>query len=65
VALALPNGGGKYMFNVQQIGNRLSITSILSLNRALYSPAEYHHLKELFNRVVQAYKSTIILSRKA
>ena len=65
IAVALPNGGGKYLFQVSNIGNHLSLTSILSLNKTLYSSQEYHHLKQLFTKIVQTYQQQIFFQKKA
>jgi hypothetical protein len=62
--LALPNGGGKFLFNVQNIGNKVVLNSSLSLSKASYSSEEYHYLKELFNRIVQSYKTNLVFNKK-
>lgn len=64
VALGLPNKGGRFLFDVQQTGKHITLKSLLSLNRAVYSPDEYHYLKELFNKVIEAHQTNLVLSRK-
>lgn len=63
-ALALPQGGGRYLCNINNTSNKLSLTSVLNITRSVYSPAEYHALKELFNRIVSTEQSQIVLKRK-
>lgn len=63
-ALALPNNGGKYLFDVQRFGNKLTINSRFLINRSVYSPDEYHYLRELFARVIQTRHADIVLSHE-
>ena len=66
VTLALPNGGGRFLFSVQQISNnKLVLNSSIALNKAIYSPEEYQYLKELFSRIVQSYKTNLVFNKKA
>jgi len=61
----LPNNGGRYMFSVQNIGNKVILNSIISLNKAIYSSQEYGYLKELFNKIVQSYQTNLIFTKKS
>ncbi len=54
VAFQLPLGGGKFVLSTTTIGNEITMTSSLSLNKAIYEPEEYHHLKEYYARIIQA-----------
>jgi len=63
-ALALPQGGGRYICNIANTANKISLTSILNISKSVYSSAEYHVLKELFNRIVSTEQSQIVLKRK-
>ena len=60
----LPNNGGKYVFSVQDLGSRMILNSVLTLNKPVYSPQEYHYLKELFNRIVQSYQTSLVFTKK-
>jgi hypothetical protein len=64
MALSLPNGGGRYLFSVSQLGNKLSIISNLTLTHAIYSPAEYFNLREFYSRLIQAQQSQVVLKKK-
>jgi len=63
-AMSLPQGGGRYLFNVSNVGDDITITSNLTTNKSIYNATEYHFLKELFDRVVQIQQSQIVLKRK-
>lgn len=63
-AVALPGGGGRFTFSASNPGGKLSVTSNLQINKSVYTPGEYHALKELFNHVIDAQQSMITLKRK-
>jgi hypothetical protein len=60
IALALPNKGGKFLFNCSHVGNNLNISYSLNLARAVYSAEEYHSLRELFTRIVQLKQTDLV-----
>jgi len=64
VALSLPQGGGRYFFNVAKLENKVTLSSSLTINRSVYDSVEYHYLKELFARVVQIQQSQIVFKMK-
>lgn len=64
MSMSLPQGGGRFLFNVSNIGNVVSITSNLTLNRSVYNSGEYGAIKELFARLVQINQSQIVFKRK-
>ncbi len=64
VALALPNNGGKYIYDVQQLGNRFTMNSSLQISKTIFTSTEYHYLKELFNHVIQAQQTDLVFKRK-
>lgn len=63
LALALPNEGGRYLLSTTVKDGKLLISSSLNINRILYTSEEYHFLKELFNRIVQAQNTDIIFEK--
>jgi hypothetical protein len=63
-ALSLPNAGGRYLFEVQNSGNRLSANSSLSINKSIFTSAEYKYVKELFSRIIQVENGDIIFKKK-
>jgi len=64
VALALPNAGGRYLFSIQNLGNRMLLSNSLSINRIVYSPEEYHYLKELYSRILQVQNASLVFKKK-
>jgi len=64
VGLALPNAGGRYIFDIQNTGNKVSLNSSLLIARTIYTSEEYHFLKELFSRVVSTQQTDLVFKRK-
>jgi len=64
IGLALPNSGGKYIFDVQGTGNHLLMNNSLVIGKTVFTSEEYHYLKELFNRVIQVQNTDLIFKRK-
>jgi hypothetical protein len=65
VAVSLPDNGGRYLFSVQNVGNKIILNSLLTLNKAIYTSEEYPYLKELINKVVQSYQSSLVFNKKS
>jgi len=63
-ALVLPQNGGRYLFNVTNPSNKISMTSIINLSKVVYSSVEYHNLKELFNRIIDTHQSQIVFKKR-
>jgi len=63
-ALVLPQNGGGYLFNVTNPSNKISMTSVISLSKVVYSSVEYHNLKELFNRIIDTHQSQIVFKKR-
>ncbi|MCD9018571.1 DUF3857 domain-containing protein [Parachryseolinea silvisoli] len=64
VGLALPNDGGRFLFDIQQNVNRLSLHNSMQLKKAVYSSEEYHYLKELYSRVVAIEQTDLVFRKK-
>ena len=64
VGLSLPNQGGRFLFEAQNIGNKLSFNNSLSIRKTVYTSGEYHYLKELFARILQLQQSDLIFKKK-
>jgi hypothetical protein len=60
LGLALPNGGGRYIYNVQVNGKSLVINSSLTIAKPLFSAEEYHYLKELYDRILQVQNADLV-----
>lgn len=63
--LSLPNGGGKYMYNVGDIGGAVQVMVRLSLNKTEYSSDAYANLKELYNLILAKQDLQIVFKEKS
>jgi hypothetical protein len=63
-ALSLPNTGGRYLFSIQTLGNKIVMNNILNINRTMYTSDEYQYLKELYNRMIQIQSADLVFQRK-
>jgi len=64
LGLALPNSGGRYIFNLQHNGKLLTMNSSLLIGKTVFSSEEYHFLKELFNQVVATQQTNLLFKKK-
>jgi len=62
--LVLPGNAAKYLYNVTQMENTLSITSSFQINRPIFVQAEYINLREFYNQVVAKQAEQIVLKKK-
>lgn len=63
VAMGLPNNGGKYLSKTVLEDNKLNITQIKQLSKAIYTPEEYLYLKEFFSKIIQSQKTDLLLRK--
>jgi hypothetical protein len=64
VALAMPNNGGRYTFEIQNASNKLSMNNSLLIGKPVFSSHEYHYLKELFNNVIATQQTQLVFKKK-
>ncbi len=62
--LMLPEGGGKYVYNVTVIGNTISVVSQFMINKSSFSTDEYPTLKEFYTQVVAKQSEQVVLKKK-
>jgi hypothetical protein len=62
--LSLPEQGGRFSTTFQSAANSLSLTSTLSLKKAVYTVDEYQQLKELYDKIIEQQKMDIVLKKK-
>ncbi len=61
----LPADGGRMKFVVSQIDEgKLQIICQFKISQLHYGPDEYHHIKELFDQLMEAQESQIVLRKK-
>lgn len=61
--LNLPNGDGRYAFEVMQRDNVLYLNSRLQLRKTEFMPGEYAALRELFTRSLAKHTEPLVLRR--
>ncbi|MBO0357418.1 DUF3857 domain-containing protein [Hymenobacter sp. BT186] len=65
VALALPNGGGRFLYQASQpTPETVQITTRLQLYKPIYSPDEYASLREFHQRAVAKYAEMLVVRRQ-
>lgn len=62
--MALPDGGGKYTYSIMQLGNTITITSQLIINKSVFAPSEYPILREFYNQVLAKQSEQLVLKKK-
>lgn len=59
----LPDGSARFTCNVGQQGNVITMTSVVTTTRTLYTPEEYADLKSFFQTVVDKELEKIVLKK--
>lgn len=62
-AMMLPKGAGRYMYNVTNNGNVITITSMMSINKAIFVQDEYPILREFYNLMIAKQTEQIVLKK--
>jgi hypothetical protein len=65
MAIALPNGGGRFVYDVQLQGNKIQFTSSLLIGKSIYLSNEYLTLKEFFARLVSKQGNDLVIRKRA
>ena len=64
VNLKLPDNGASFVYEVKQLGNTIKVSSMFSISKTMFLPAEYNNLKEFYNQVIKKQSEPIILKKK-
>jgi hypothetical protein len=59
----LPDKSARYILNAAVNGDEITVTSVLTINKAIYTQLEYPNLREFYNQVVAAQSRQIILKK--
>jgi hypothetical protein len=62
-AFSLPEDGGTFSILYNADGNKIAIRSKILIKRAVYSPEEYHALKELYKNIVRKQAEQIVFKK--
>ena len=63
--VALPNNGGKFIYQVQMADNSITIVSRISLRKTRYDAAEYPALREFYDKILAKHAEQIVMKRSA
>jgi hypothetical protein len=63
ISMALPENGGRFVSQTSLVGETLTFSQVLQLNKPIYAPEEYLSLKEFYSRMIQQQKTDIILKK--
>ena len=63
MAMALPENGGRYLLQTRLENNSIMVNQVLQLNKSIYSPDDYHALKEFYSKIIQNQKTEVLLKK--
>lgn len=61
--ISMPGSTARYTYSGTVIGDMITVTSFLSINKAIYTQLEYPNLREFYNQVVAKQAEQIILKK--
>ncbi len=64
LALALPDGGGRFSYFCSESEGKIQMVSKLMINKAVFTAESYHELKDFYHRIVQKHGEQVILKKK-
>lgn len=62
--ISLPENAARYIYNVMQTGDQITVTSMFYINRSLFTQLDYPNLREFYNQVVAKQAEQIVLKKK-
>jgi Domain of Unknown Function with PDB structure (DUF3857) len=64
IKVAVPDNGGYYIYNIQQIQNQVQLVSKFAINKSMFYSEDYQYLKQFYEMVVEKNKSQIVLKKE-
>ncbi len=61
----LPDGGGRYLYNVATTGPTVQLTSRLTMRKSAYGAEEYVHLREFYRLMLEKQAEKLVIKKKA
>ncbi|TLX70327.1 hypothetical protein E9993_22395 [Labilibacter sediminis] len=61
--IALPEKGGTALITYNALGNVVSLTYKLKINKAVFTPQEYGYLKQLYGLLIEKHAAPIVIKR--
>lgn len=65
IGLALPNSGGRFLFQASNLDGKFTMSNSLSIRKTVYTSEEYYYLKELFNHILQVQNGDLVFKRRS
>lgn len=62
--VTLPDKSAIFRYNVAQMGNKLSVTSIMHIKKPMYMPEEYEHLKQFYQLMLSKQNEQVVLRKE-
>jgi len=63
VRMKIPDGTASFDFFVEQKDNAVSILSKIKFSKTMYSPEEYHTLKQLYDKIIEKHAEQLVLKK--
>jgi hypothetical protein len=63
ILLKLPDNSITITYNLQTLGNKITVIYKRNINKILFLPDEYKNLKELYNQIVKKHAEQVILKK--
>ncbi|MCA0229383.1 MAG: DUF3857 domain-containing protein [Bacteroidetes bacterium] len=64
ISVSLPEGGGKFVFSSAKSGDKITISSRLTIRKCSFLPDEYGQLKEFFEQVIAKQNEQVVLKKE-
>lgn len=61
IKMVLPNNEAQFIFQVQNMGGNLIVSSSLSINKSVFLPSEYESLKKFFQMMIDKQHELVVL----
>ncbi|MCG6188637.1 DUF3858 domain-containing protein [Maribellus maritimus] len=63
ITMGLPDNAGKFLYSIQQMGNRIIFNQSLTISNSIFLPQQYKSLKEFFRLLVDKQNEQIVLKK--
>jgi hypothetical protein len=61
--MSLPNGCGKFLYNITQFGSDLNFSSQLTISKSMILPEDYPALREFYSQIIAKQAEQIVLKK--
>jgi len=60
----LPDNSTEFVYQVNIIGNKIMVTSKITINMSIFLPVDYENLKLFFQMIVEKHNEFVVCRRK-